>query len=135
EKYPSSGDGAEPQLDRLGGTAWERTKTRVKRALRHMAQELLGLYAERKMHGGSATSADSPWQKEFEDAFEFEETPDQLTALEEIRRDLENTEPMDRLLCGDVGYGKRELAMRAAFNVVADAPPCACRTPTAAMAV
>ncbi len=134
EKYRSSGDGAKPQLDRLGGATWERTKTRVKRALRDMAQELLGLYAERKMHGGSATSADSPWQKEFEDAFEFEETPDQLTALEEIRKDLENTEPMDRLLCGDVGYGKTELAMRAAFKVVQDSRQVALLAPTTVLA-
>ncbi len=130
EKYRSSGDGVKPQLDRLGGATWERTKTRVKRALRDMAQELLSLYAERKMHGGVATSPDSPWQKEFEDAFEFEETPDQFTAIEEIKRDLESPQPMDRLLCGDVGYGKTELAMRAAFQVVQDSRQVAILAPT-----
>jgi transcription-repair coupling factor (superfamily II helicase) len=120
EKYRSGGDGVKPVLDRLGGSGWERTKKRVKRALRDMAQELLQLYAERKMYGGTPTSPDTPWQKEFEDAFEFEETPDQLKALADIKQDLESPEPMDRLLCGDVGYGKTELAMRAAFKVIQD---------------
>jgi len=104
EKYRSGGDGVKPVLDRLGGTSWERTKKRVKRALRDMAQELLQLYAERKMHGGTPTTPDTPWQEEFEDAFEFEETPDQLKALADIKQDLESPEPMDRLLCGDVRY-------------------------------
>jgi transcription-repair coupling factor (superfamily II helicase) len=85
EKY-RSGEGAKPALDRLGGTSWERTKTRVKRALRDMAQELLQLYAERKMRGGVATPADTPWQREFEDAFPFEETPDQIRAIADIKQ-------------------------------------------------
>jgi transcription-repair coupling factor (superfamily II helicase) len=106
----------------------------VKRALRDMAQELLHLYAERKMRGGRASSTDTPWQKELEDAFEFEETPDQLTALAEIKRDLEIPEPMDRLLCGDVGYGKTELAMRAAFKVVQDLRQVAVLAPTTVLA-
>jgi transcription-repair coupling factor (superfamily II helicase) len=130
DKYRSSGEGVRPQLDRLGGATWERTKTRVKRALRDMAQELLQLYAERKMRGGIATSPDTPWQKEFEEAFEFEETPDQWSALGEIKKDLENPAPMDRLLCGDVGYGKTELAMRAAFKVVQDSRQVAVLAPT-----
>jgi transcription-repair coupling factor (superfamily II helicase) len=133
EKY-RSGESAKPQLDRLGGATWERTKTRVKRALRDMAQELLQLYADRKMRGGVATSADTPWQHEFEDAFAFEETPDQLTAIADIKRDLESPEPMDRLLCGDVGYGKTELAMRAAFKVVQDGRQVAVLTPTTVLA-
>ncbi len=134
EKYRSGGEGARPVLDRLGGTTWERTKTRVKRALRDMAQELLQLYAERKMRGGVSVSADTPWQKEFEDAFEFEETPDQLTAIADIKRDLESPDPMDRLLCGDVGYGKTELGMRAAFKVVQDGRQVAVLAPTTVLA-
>ncbi|MGH9406509.1 MAG: transcription-repair coupling factor [Terriglobia bacterium] len=136
EKYRSGAglDGAKPSLDKLGGATWARTKTRVKRALRDMTAELLKLYAERKMSGGVAFSPNTPWQKEFEDAFEFEETPDQLKALEEIRRDLESPEPMDRLLCGDVGYGKTELAMRAAFKVVQDGKQVAVLAPTTVLA-
>ena len=134
EKYRASGDAAKPPLDRLGGTTWARTKTRVKRALRDIAQELLRLYAERKMHGGAAFSSDTPWQKELEDSFEFEETPDQVSALAEIKRDLEAPQPMDRLLCGDVGYGKTELAMRAAFKVVQDGKQVAVLAPTTVLA-
>ncbi|HEV3277625.1 MAG TPA: transcription-repair coupling factor [Terriglobia bacterium] len=134
EKYRSGGDGVKPTLDRLGGVTWERTKTRVKKALRDMAQELLQIYAQRKTSGGVAYSPDTPWQKEFEEAFEFEETPDQLSALAEIKRDLESPEPMDRLLCGDVGYGKTELAMRAAFKVVQDGRQVAVLTPTTVLA-
>src|SRR5579863_6745824 len=134
EKYRSSGDGAKPVLDRLGGVTWERTKSRVKRALRDMAEELLRLYAERKMHGGQAYSADTPWQQEFENGFEFDETPDQLTALADIKRDLESPQPMDRLLCGDVGYGKTELAMRAGFKVVQDGRQVAVLAPTTVLA-
>ncbi len=133
EKYRSH-EGAKPQLDRLGGATWERTKTRVKRALRDMAAELLQVYAQRKMRGGTAASSDTPWQHEFEDAFEYEETPDQLTALAEIKRDLESPQPMDRLLCGDVGYGKTELAMRAAFKVVQDGRQVAVLAPTTVLA-
>jgi transcription-repair coupling factor (superfamily II helicase) len=134
EKYRSGGDGAKPHLDRLGGASWARTKTRVKRALRDMADELLRLYAERKMQGGTAYGADTPWQKEFEDAFEFEETPDQLKALADLKRDLESPQPMDRLLCGDVGYGKTELAMRAAFKVAQDGKQVAVLAPTTVLA-
>lgn len=133
EKYRSS-EGSKPVLDRLGGVTWARTKSRVKRALRDMAQELLRLYAERKMHGGVAYSADTPWQHEFEDAFEFEETTDQLSALRDIKRDLENPQPMDRLLCGDVGYGKTEVAMRAAFKVAIEGRQVAVLAPTTVLA-
>ncbi len=134
QKYRAGGDGTKPNLDRLGGATWARTKTRVKRALRDMAQELLRLYAERKMRGSVAYAPDTPWQKEFEDAFEFEETPDQLTALADIRRDLESPQPMDRLLCGDVGYGKTELAMRAAFKVAQEGRQVAVLAPTTVLA-
>ncbi len=134
EKYRTGGDGARPVLDRLGGATWARTKTRVKRALRDMAEELLRIYAERKMRAGTAFSPDTPWQNEFESAFEFEETPHQLTALKDIKRDLESPQPMDRLLCGDVGYGKTELAMRAAFKVVQDAKQVAVLAPTTVLA-
>jgi transcription-repair coupling factor (superfamily II helicase) len=134
EKYRAGGDGAKPHLDRLGGLTWARTKTRVKRALRDMAEELLGMYAERKMRGGTAFSADTPWQNEFEDSFAFEETPDQLTALADMKRDLESPQPMDRLLCGDVGYGKTELAMRAAFKVAQDGKQVALLAPTTVLA-
>ncbi len=136
DKYRSgrSDDGTKPPLDRLGGTSWARTKTRVKRALRDMAAELLRLYAERKMQGGFGFSSDTPWQKEFEDAFEYEETPDQVRALAEIKTDLESTQSMDRLLCGDVGYGKTELAMRAAFKVVQDGKQVAVLAPTTVLA-
>jgi transcription-repair coupling factor (superfamily II helicase) len=134
EKYRSGGEGAKPVLDRLGGSSWESKKSRVKRALRDMAQELLQLYAERKMGGGTASLPDTPWQKEFEDAFEFEETPDQLKTLADIKHDLESPEPMDRLLCGDVGYGKTELAMRAAFKVIQDGRQVALLAPTTVLA-
>lgn len=132
DKYRSGTgmDGPKPSLDRLGGATWARTKSRVKRALRDMTAELLKLYAERKMSGGAAFSPDTPWQREFDEAFEFDETPDQLKAVDEIKRDLERPEPMDRLLCGDVGYGKTELAMRAAFKVVQDGKQVAVLAPT-----
>ena len=109
-----------PPVDRLGGTSWERAKTRVKKAMRDMAEELLKLYAARKAVPGHAFSPDSHWQQEFEDAFEYELTPDQKTAIADIKRDMESPTPMDRLLCGDVGYGKTEVAMRAAFKAVMD---------------
>ena len=109
--------GAAPALDKLGGTTWEKAKTRVKKAMRDMAEELLKLYAARKAVAGHAFSPDSHWQQEFDDAFEYDLTPDQQTAIADITRDLESPTPMDRLLCGDVGYGKTEVAMRAAFKV------------------
>ncbi len=134
EKYRSASEDAKPELDRLGGTSWARTKQRVQKALRDLAQDLLRLYAERKMLGGVAAGPDTPWQKEFEEAFPFEETPDQLSAIEAVKRDLESAEPMDRLLCGDVGYGKTEVAMRAAFKVVQDGRQVAVLAPTTVLA-
>ncbi|HEY2120262.1 MAG TPA: transcription-repair coupling factor [Candidatus Acidoferrum sp.] len=127
-------EGSEPQLDRLGGTAWTSRKARVRKSLEDMADQLLLLYAQRKTAEGFALSPDGNWQHEFEDAFEFEETPDQLTAIRDIKRDLEKSSPMDRLLCGDVGYGKTEVAMRAAFKAVADNKQVAVLTPTTVLA-
>ena len=129
QKY-SSTEGAKPQLDKLGGTTWIQRKARVKRAIRDMAQELLKLYAHRKLANGYAFSPDTEWQKEFEEAFQYDETPDQLTAITDIKRDMENPVPMDRLICGDVGYGKTEVAMRSAFKAVADGKQVAVLAPT-----
>jgi transcription-repair coupling factor (superfamily II helicase) len=123
-----------PPLDKLGGTTWERAKTRVKKAMRDMAEELLKLYAARKAVPGHAFSADSHWQQEFEDAFEYELTADQQSAVADIKRDMENPTPMDRLLCGDVGYGKTEVAMRAAFKAVMDGKQVAFLAPTTVLA-
>jgi transcription-repair coupling factor (superfamily II helicase) len=130
EKFRGAGEGAAPPLDRLGGVTWTRTKSRVKAKMRDMADELLKLYAARKMAAGFAFSSDSNWQREFEEAFEFTETRDQLTAIREIKRDMERGEPMDRLLCGDVGYGKTEVAMRAAFKALGDGKQVAVLAPT-----
>ncbi|HKB13596.1 MAG TPA: transcription-repair coupling factor, partial [Vicinamibacterales bacterium] len=123
-----------PPLDKLGGTSWERAKSKVKKAMRDMAEELLKLYAARKAVPGHAFSADSHWQQEFEDAFEYELTVDQQSAITDIKRDMESPTPMDRLLCGDVGYGKTEVAMRAAFKVVMDGKQVAFLAPTTVLA-
>src|SRR5262245_38046290 len=123
-----------PPIDKLGGTSWERAKTRVKKAMRDMAEELLKLYAARKAVPGHAFSGDSHWQQEFEDAFEYELTVDQQTAIGDIKRDMESPTPMDRLLCGDVGYGKTEVAMRAAFKAVMDGKQVAFLAPTTVLA-
>jgi transcription-repair coupling factor (superfamily II helicase) len=129
QKY-SSGEGHSPSLDRLGGIAWQKTKARAKRAMRDMAEELLKLYAERKLVKGYAFNGDTPWQQEFESAFPYELTPDQVTAIADVKCDMEQLTPMDRLLCGDVGYGKTEVAMRAAFKSVMDGKQVAVLTPT-----
>jgi transcription-repair coupling factor (superfamily II helicase) len=123
-----------PPMDKLGGTSWERAKTRVKKAMRDMAEELLKLYAARKAVPGYAFGPDSHWQQEFEDAFEYELTPDQQTAIADIKGDMESPTPMDRLLCGDVGYGKTEVAMRAAFKVVMEGKQTAFLAPTTVLA-
>lgn len=123
-------EGTKPQLDRLGGTAWTARKTRVRKSLTDLADKLLELYAERKTATGYGFAPDAPWQHEFEDAFEFSETPDQATAIADIKRDMEAPMPMDRLLCGDVGYGKTEVAMRAAFKAVANSKQVAVLAPT-----
>jgi transcription-repair coupling factor (superfamily II helicase) len=131
QKYTGA---SKPPIDRLGGTSWERAKTKVKKAMRDMAEELLKLYAARKAVPGHAFSPDSHWQQEFEDAFEYELTPDQQTAVADIKRDMESPTPMDRLLCGDVGYGKTEVAMRAAFKAVMDGKQVAVLAPTTVLA-
>ena len=133
QKYTSLG-GTAPVLDKLGGTAWVARKKKVRRSVADMADQLLKLYAERKTVGGFSFSADSNWQREFEDAFEFEETPDQLRAIQEVKHDMEAAQPMDRLLCGDVGYGKTEVAMRAAFKAVSDSRQVAVLAPTTVLA-
>jgi transcription-repair coupling factor (superfamily II helicase) len=127
-------EGAAPKLDKLGGTAWGNVKSRVKKELREMASELLELYAARKTIPGHAFGEDTPWQREMEDAFEHEETADQLTAIAEVKADMEAPKPMDRLLCGDVGYGKTEVAMRAAFKAVMDGKQAAVLAPTTVLA-
>jgi transcription-repair coupling factor (superfamily II helicase) len=123
-------EGVHPPLDKLGGTAWNTRKTRAKKSVEDMADQLLALYAQRKTTPGFAFSPDGNFQREFEDAFEFEETTDQITAISDIKRDMQRSEPMDRLLCGDVGYGKTEVAMRAAFKAVADSKQVAVLAPT-----
>jgi transcription-repair coupling factor (superfamily II helicase) len=127
-------EGSHPTLDKLGGTGWNTRKTRVRKSLEDMADQLLALYAARKTAQGFAFSADGNFQREFEDAFEFEETADQNTAIADIKRDMERPTPMDRLLCGDVGYGKTEVAMRAAFKSVSDSKQVAVLAPTTVLA-
>jgi transcription-repair coupling factor (superfamily II helicase) len=130
QKYRSTDAGPAPILNRLGSQQWAKTKARVRKAMADMADELLKLYAQRKAAQGNAFSPDNEFQKEFEDAFDYNETEDQLSAISDIKRDMESTMPMDRLLCGDVGYGKTEVAMRAAFKAVQDGKQVAVLTPT-----
>jgi transcription-repair coupling factor (superfamily II helicase) len=130
QKYASGEAEVRPKLDRLGGGSWRRRKARVKKAVREMAAELLRLAAVRQASRGFEYSPDSPWQREFEDAFEFELTPDQDRAVGEIKEDMESARPMDRLLCGDVGYGKTEVAIRAAFKAVLEGKQVAVLAPT-----
>ena len=133
QKYRSA-EGARPLLSRLGTAAWAKTKARVKKAMQDMADELLKLYAARKTVEGFSFSPDAQWQREFEDAFEFTETEDQLQATVDIKHDMESPHPMDRLLCGDVGYGKTEVTMRAAFKAVADNKQVVVLAPTTVLA-
>ncbi len=128
------GDSTAARLDRLGGASWQRVKDSVRAALREMAEELLRLYAKRTVADGHRFSTDTPWQREFEAAFRFEETTDQLRAIEEAKRDMEGERPMDRLIAGDVGYGKTEVALRAAFKAVADGTQVAVLVPTTVLA-
>ncbi len=130
QKYRSTDAGPAPILNRLGGQGWAKTKARVKKAMEDMADELLKLYAHRKAAQGFAFTPDNEFQKEFEDSFDYNETDDQLSAIADIKADMESTMPMDRLLCGDVGYGKTEVAMRAAFKAVQDGKQVAVLTPT-----
>jgi transcription-repair coupling factor (superfamily II helicase) len=130
QKYRSTDAGPAPVLNRLGSQQWTKTKARVRKAMQDMAGELLKLYAQRHTAQGTAFSKDNEFQKEFEDAFDYNETDDQLSAIRAIKYDMESTTPMDRLLCGDVGYGKTEVAMRAAFKAVQDGKQVAVLTPT-----
>ena len=126
----SAAEGGKVQLDRLGGMSWQKTKARTKRKLRDMAEELLKLYAERRLVEGHAYGADTPWQREFEDAFEYQLTPDQETAIQDVKAGMQLSQPMDRLIVGDVGYGKTEVAMRAAFKAVMEGKQVAVLAPT-----
>jgi transcription-repair coupling factor (superfamily II helicase) len=130
QKYRSTDTGPAPVLNRLGSQQWTRTKARVRKAMQDMAGELLKLYAERHTVQGNAFSGDNEFQREFEDAFDYSETEDQATAIQAVKNDMEAPTPMDRLLCGDVGYGKTEVAMRAAFKAVQDGKQVAVLTPT-----
>ncbi|MBC9784190.1 transcription-repair coupling factor [Heliobacterium chlorum] len=133
QKYVGT-EGVAPKLYRLGGNDWQKVKQRVKESVREMAGELLKLYAARESQPGFAFQADSPWQKEFEEAFPYEETPDQYRSIIEVKSDMERPKPMDRLLCGDVGYGKTEVAIRAAFKAVQDSKQVAVLVPTTILA-
>ena len=126
--------GETPRLHRLGSTDWPRAKARVRRAVRDMAGELVRLYSVRMSVPGHAFGPDTPWQRELEDAFPYEETRDQLGAIEEVKKDMEQPRPMDRLVCGDVGYGKTEVALRAAFKAVMDGKQVAVLVPTTLLA-
>jgi transcription-repair coupling factor (superfamily II helicase) len=130
QKYRSTDAGPAPQLNKLGSQQWAKTKARVRKAMQDMADELLKLYAERHEAKGTVFSPDNEFQSEFEDAFDYTETDDQLSAIKAIKSDMESATPMDRLLCGDVGYGKTEVAMRAAFKAVQDSKQVAVLTPT-----
>ncbi len=123
-----------PQMSKLGSGAWERVKEKTRESLREMAQELIELYAKRQYFEGIAYSPDTLWQKEFEEAFIYDETPDQLRAISEVKKDMESKKPMDRLVCGDVGFGKTEVAMRAAFKAVMDGYQVAILAPTTVLA-
>jgi transcription-repair coupling factor (superfamily II helicase) len=133
QKYRSA-EGAKPVLSHLGTATWAKTKARVRKAMKDMADELLKLYAQRQMAQGHAFPPDTEWMKEFEDAFEFTETEDQAQAITDVKVDMESGRPMDRLLCGDVGYGKTEVAMRAAFKAISDNKQVAVLAPTTVLA-
>ncbi|MFD0820815.1 transcription-repair coupling factor, partial [Micromonospora zhanjiangensis] len=126
--------GEQPTLHKMGGSDWQKSKARARKAVREIAAQLIQLYAARKASRGHAFGPDTPWQRELEDAFPWTETPDQLAAIEEVKRDMEQTVPMDRLICGDVGYGKTEIAVRAAFKAVQDGKQVAVLVPTTLLA-
>ncbi|MGI6706040.1 MAG: transcription-repair coupling factor [Clostridia bacterium] len=127
-------EGKEPRLSKLGGTEWARTKKRVKESIKEMAEDLIQLYAARQSIQGHTFQKDTPWQRQFEDNFPYEETPDQLQCIEEVKKDMESSKVMDRLLCGDVGYGKTEVAIRAAFKAVVEGKQVAFLVPTTILA-
>ena len=126
--------GRRPALSRLGGSDWANTKTKARKAVREIATELVALYAKRQAAPGYAFAPDTPWQAEMEDAFGFTETIDQLTAITEVKADMEKPVPMDRVICGDVGYGKTEIGVRAAFKAVQDGKQVAVLVPTTLLA-
>lgn len=132
-KYIGGGENA-PKLNKLGSKEWENTKKKVKSNLQEVARDLIELYAKRQQAKGFSFSADSPWQKQFEDDFQYTETDDQLRCISEVKKDMESNKPMDRLLCGDVGYGKTEVAIRAAFKAVMDHKQVAYLVPTTILA-
>ena len=137
ERYRAAGEDGDrppPKLHRLGGTAWKRTREKTRQAIRQMAAELLDLYARRSVNAGYAFPPDTKWQRELEASFLYEDTPDQKKAIEEVRRDMERPVPMDRLLVGDVGYGKTEVAVRAAFKAVQGGKQVAVLVPTTILA-
>ncbi|MFA5536901.1 MAG: transcription-repair coupling factor [Bacillota bacterium] len=133
QKYIGA-EGQAPRLHKLGGTEWNRVKNKVKAAVEDMAEDLLKLYAARETAVGYAFSSDTPWQREFEALFPYQETPDQLQAIKELKRDMEKPKPMERLLCGDVGYGKTEVALRGAFKAINDGKQVAVLVPTTVLA-
>ena len=133
-KYIGPKEDATVKLSKLGGQDWQKTKARVRAAVKDMAKELIRLYAQRMQAKGHAFSPDTEWQRDFEAHFEFEETEDQLRCIKEIKHDMELSSPMDRLLCGDVGFGKTEVALRAAFKCVSDSCQCALLVPTTILA-
>ena len=133
QKYRSA-EGAKPVLNHLGSQAWGKTKARVRKAMKDMTDELVKLYAQRQAARGHVFPADTEWMKEFEDSFEYNETGDQAQAIADVKRDMESQLPMDRLLCGDVGYGKTEVAMRAAFKALSDNKQVAVLAPTTVLA-
>ncbi|HNX13399.1 MAG TPA: transcription-repair coupling factor [Oscillospiraceae bacterium] len=133
-KYIGPDDNGQVKLNKLGSAEWQRTRSKVKAAVRDMADELIALYSKRKSIQGHAFSSDTPWQEEFEQRFEYDETADQLRCVEEIKADMEQPVPMDRLLCGDVGFGKTEVALRAVFKCVMDGKQAAILAPTTILA-
>ena len=133
-RYRGSGS-VKPKLSRMGGNDWENTKNKVKKAVETIAYDLLRLYAKRKMRKGIQFDADSNWQIEMEEAFEYVETPDQMRAIEDVKRDMESENPMDRLICGDVGFGKTEIAMRAIFKAITSGKQVAVIVPTTILAL
>ncbi|MBR4847333.1 MAG: DEAD/DEAH box helicase, partial [Phascolarctobacterium sp.] len=132
-KYVGS-EGSVPRLSKMGGADWKRTTTKAAKAITELAEELLRLYAQRQVLPGHAFAPDTEWQKDFEEQFPYEETPDQLKCISEIKRDMEQPQPMERLLCGDVGFGKTEVAIRAAFKCVMDGKQVAVMVPTTVLA-
>ena len=123
-----------PKVNKLGGNEWQKAKAKVRKSINEIAQDLVKLYATRSTLKGHKFSKDTQWQRQFEDEFPYEETPDQITSLEEIKADMESEKVMDRLLCGDVGYGKTEVAIRAAFKSVMDGKQVAFLVPTTILA-